>query len=85
MAECSSVARTTVFDNGDFRLQAHIAPVASPYDSLALTITSQRRQSRNPHEEHVRFFACLDRPGLQALADAIHAALEAAGSHRSAA
>ena len=75
MSACSPAAQATLFDNGDFRLQARIAPVPSPDDSLALTITSQRQLSRNPREEHVRFFACLDREGLQALADVIHTAL----------
>jgi hypothetical protein len=59
--------RTTLFDNGDFSLHARLAPVTSPKDGHALTITSQRQESRNPHEEHVRFFACLDREGLQNL------------------
>ena len=76
MPERAPVCRTTLFDNGDFRLHAHIAPITSPDNSLALTITSQRPASRNPREEHVRFFACLDREGLQALADVIQAALQ---------
>jgi hypothetical protein len=59
--------RTTLFDNGDFSLHARLAPVTSPKHGHALTITSQRQESRNPHEEHVRFFACLDRQGLQNL------------------
>jgi len=63
----NATTRTTIFDNGDFRLHAQLAPVSSPPDGLALTITSQRLESRNPHEEHVRFFACLDRPGLEKL------------------
>ena len=61
-------SRTTIFDNGDFSLHAQLAPVSSPQGGHAFTITSQRQESRNPHEEHVRFFACLDREGLQALA-----------------
>jgi hypothetical protein len=56
--------RTTLFDNGDFSLHARLSPVISPQDGHALTITSQRQESRNPHEEQVRFFACLDREGL---------------------
>ncbi len=75
MSACPPAAQATLFDNGDFRLQARIAPVPSPDDSLALTITSQRQLSRNPHEAHVRFFACLDLEGLQALANVIHTAL----------
>ena len=60
---------TTLLDTPDFRLHARLTPVVSPAGGHALTISSQRLQSRNPHEEHVRFFACLDRQGLQALAD----------------
>lgn len=67
----NATARTTIFDNGDFRLNAQLAPVPSPQGGHAFTITSQRQESRNPHEEHVRFFACLDREGLQALAGLI--------------
>lgn len=63
--------RTTLFDNGDFSLHARLSPVTSPADGHALTITSQRQESRNPHEEHVRFFACLDRSGLEALQNLI--------------
>lgn len=63
----NATSRTTIFDNGDFRLHAQLAPVPSPQDGLALTITSQRQESRNPHEEHVHFIACLDREGLQKL------------------
>lgn len=71
--------RTTLLDSPDFSLHAQLSPVISPTDGHALTITSQRLQSRNPHEEHVRFFACLDRQGLQALADLIDIALQAQG------
>lgn len=76
MPGSSPAAQAILFDNGDFRLRARIAPIPSPDDSLALTITSQRQASRNPNEEHVRFFACLDREGLKALADVIDAALQ---------
>lgn len=58
---------TTIFDNGDFSLHARLAPVTSPKDGHALTFTSKRKESRNPHEEHVRFFACLDRERLLSL------------------
>jgi hypothetical protein len=67
--------RTILFDNGDFSLHATLSPTPSPHNSLALTITSQRQGSRNPHEEHVRFFACLDREGLRALARLIQSEL----------
>jgi hypothetical protein len=67
--------RTTIFDNGDFSLHAQLAPVSSPQGGHAFTITSQRQESRNPHEEHVRFFACLDREGLEDLSELIQRAL----------
>jgi hypothetical protein len=58
---------TTLFDNGDYSLHAKLSPVASPEGGHALTITSRRQESRNPSEEQVKFFACLDPEGLQAL------------------
>jgi hypothetical protein len=67
--------RTTLFDNGDFSLYAQLAPVSSPQGGYAFTITSQRQESRNPHEEHVKFFACLDREGLQKLQSMISSEL----------
>lgn len=67
---------TTLLDSPDFRLHARLSPVVSPAGGHALTISSQRLQSRNPHEEHVRFFACLDRQGLQALADLLQSTLQ---------
>jgi hypothetical protein len=70
-AKGKSMTRATLFNNGDFSLHAQISPVTSPSNGYALTITSQRRASRNPHEEQVRFFTCLDRQGLRALADLI--------------
>jgi hypothetical protein len=67
---------TTLFNNGDFSLHARLSAVTSPEGGYALTLTSQRQESRNPHEEQVRFFACLEREGLQALADLIEQALQ---------
>ncbi len=67
---------TTLFNNGDFSLHARLSAVVSPVSGYALTLTSQRQESRNPHEEQVRFFACLDREGLQALADLIQETLQ---------
>ena len=64
-------SRTTLFDNGDFSLHAQLSPVSSPQGGHAFIITSQRQESRNPHDEQVRFLACLDREGLQALANLI--------------
>jgi len=68
---------TTLFNNGDFSLHARLSAVVSPEGGYALTITSQRQESRNPHdEEKVQFFACFEREGLQALADLIQEALQ---------
>jgi hypothetical protein len=67
---------TTLFNNGDFSLHVRLSAVVSPEDGYALTITSQRQESRNPHEEQVRFFACFEREGLQALADLIQETLQ---------
>ena len=67
--------RTTLFDNGDCSLHARLSPVTSPEDGHALTITSQRQESRNPSEEQVKFFACLDRQGLEELSEIINLAL----------
>lgn len=73
----SATARTTFFDNGDFSLHAQLSPTPSLNGGFALTITSRRQESRNPHEEHVRFFACLDRDGLQNLQTLIQSQLAA--------
>jgi len=67
----NATARTTLLDNGDFSLHAQLSPVSSPVGGHALTITSKRKESRNPNEEQVRFFACLDRAGLQNLQNLI--------------
>lgn len=67
--------RTTLFDNGDFSLYARLSPVASPEGGYALTITSRRQESRNPSEEQVKFFACLDRQGLEGLSELINLSL----------
>lgn len=71
----SNKQRTTLFDNGDYSLHAKLSPVASPEGGYALTITSQRQESRNPSEEQVKFFACLDRQGLEGLSDLINLSL----------
>ena len=75
-AKGNFITRATLFDNGDFSLHAQISPITSPSNGFALTITSQRQESRNPHEEHVRFLTCLDQEGLQALSDLINATLQ---------
>ena len=68
--------RVTILDNGDFSLHVSLAPVCSPVDGYALTITSQRREARNPNEEHVRFFTCIDQDGLKALQGLIQQTLD---------
>lgn len=67
----NATPRISLIDNGDFSLHAQLSPVSSPVGGYALTITSKRQESRNPNEEHVRFFACLDREGLQNLQELI--------------
>ena len=67
---------TTLLQGSDFSLHAYLTPVRSPANGYSLTITSQRQAVRNPGEEQVRFFTCLEREGLQALADLIHQELQ---------
>jgi hypothetical protein len=67
--------QVSILDNGDLCYRVSLTPVRSPEDGHALTITSQRRASRNPDEQQVRFFACLDRDGLQALANLLEVVL----------
>jgi len=69
-------ASTTLLQGSDFSLHAYLTPVRSPAKGYSLTITSQRQSMRNPGEEQVRFFTCLEREGLQALADLIHQELQ---------
>jgi hypothetical protein len=71
----SSKEYTTLFDNGDYSLHAKLSPVASPEGCHALTITSRRQDSRNPNEDQVKFFACLDRQGLEGLSELINLSL----------
>ncbi len=75
--------KTTLLQSDDFRLFAQLSPVRSPEGALALTITSKRLASRNPHEEQVRFFACLEPQRLQALADLITQTLQQTEGARS--
>jgi hypothetical protein len=72
--------RTTLLQTTDYSLHAYLVPVRSPVDGYSLTITSKRQAARNPGEEHVRFFSCLDRHGLQALADLIQQELQTQGA-----
>lgn len=58
----------TIFDNGDYSLYAQITPTISPKNGHTLTITSRWKSSSNPDEEQIRFRACLEHEGLQALA-----------------
>ena len=72
-------ARTTLLQSSDLSLHAYLTPVRAPANGYSLTITSQRQDVRNPGEEHVRFFSCLERDGLQALADLIQQELQVRG------
>lgn len=65
------VQRATIFDNGDDCLHVTLQAIDSPPGGQAIIITSQKRQSRHPREERVKFLACLDREGLVALGDLI--------------
>lgn len=67
---------TTLLQGSDFSLHAYLTPVRSPANGYSLTITSQRQAVRNPGEEQVRFFTCLEREGLQALAELIQQTLQ---------
>ena len=68
--------RATLLQGSDFNLHAYLSPVRSPANGYSLTITSQRQAVRNPGEEQVRFFTCLEREGLQALAELIQQTLQ---------
>ena len=61
----------SIFDNGDYSLHAEISPSISPKDGVALTITSRWQSASKPEEEQVRFKACLERGGLENLANLI--------------
>jgi len=68
--------RATLLQGSDFNLHAYLSPVRSPANGYSLTITSQRQAVRNPGEEQVRFFTCLEHEGLQALAELIQQTLQ---------
>ena len=72
MAE--SISRITFFDNGDLRYHAQVQPLRNPEGTFAFTITSQKRLSRTPHEELLRFLACLSRGEMLNLASVIQSA-----------
>ena len=76
------IPRATIFDNGDYSLHVTLQPVCSPIGGQTLIITSQRRESRNPQEEHVRFLANLDADGLSKLMGVIQEGLSKASSQR---
>lgn len=77
------IPRATIFDNGDYSLHVTLQPVCSPIGGQTLIITSQKHESRNPHEEHVRFLANLDSDGLSKLIDVIQEGLSRASSQSS--
>lgn len=74
----------TLLQGSDFSLHAYLTPVRSPANGYSLTITSQRQAVRNPGEEQVRFFTCLEREGLQALAELIQQTLQCQQAEESA-
>jgi hypothetical protein len=76
--------QATLLQGSDFSLHAYITPVRSPANGYSLTITSQRQAVRNPGEEQVRFFTCLEREGLQALAELIQQTLQCQQAEESA-
>ena len=58
---------TALFVNSAFRRHEWVTSVTAPEEGHALTITSQRKESRKPDEKHVYLYACLGRNGLQNL------------------
>lgn len=59
---------TTIFDNGDFSYLVQIEPTFwEPETGYTLAIYSRRASAKNPSEAQQRFFACLDRHGLEQL------------------
>ncbi len=53
-----------LFDNGNFRYCAQVRPAHwGSYSGFTLTLQSRWLCARNPHEQQVRFFACLEREG----------------------
>lgn len=76
-------ARATIFQGEDYSLHASLVPVISPKGGYALTFTSLRMAVRNPGEEHVRFFGCFEREGLQSLVRLIEEQLRADEALRS--
>ncbi len=59
---------TTILDNGDFSYFVEIEPTFwEPQTGFTLAIYSRRASAKNPTEAQQRFFACLDRQGLEQL------------------
>jgi hypothetical protein len=74
----------TLLQGSDYSLHAYLLPVRSAANGYSLTITSQRQAVRNPGEEQVQFFSCLEREGLQALAELIQQTLQCQQAEESA-
>ena len=64
-----------LFESQNFRYSADITPLERPAGSYWLTIRSRWADARHPEADQVRFSACLDGEGLQALSDLARAAL----------
>ena len=86
MAE--SISRITFFDNGDLRYHAQVQALSSPTldakSTYAFTITSQKRLSKAPSEELVKFLVCLSKSDLLRLSGLIQRAVAAAPSEETA-
>lgn len=67
-----SISRTTFFDNGDLCYHAQVQPLNGPPGVYSFTITSQKRASRSPKEEWVKFLACLSKQELLQLSQLLH-------------
>lgn len=68
----------TLFDNGNFRYTAQVQPVRwGSHAGFTLTLWSQWQGAKNPSEQQQRFFACLEREGLERLRTLIDQQLSA--------
>ena len=67
-----SISRTTFFDNGDLCYHAQVQELNAPPGVYALSFTSQKRVSKAPREEAVKFFVCLNKDELCKLSQLLH-------------
>ena len=67
---------TTIFDNGDFSYFVEIEPTFwDQKTGYTLAIYSRWKNASDPSGSQQRFFACIDRGGLQRLGKLINAQL----------